>query len=691
MRTSMSIRSFATAALLFLFAVASATEAGAAPRQAKSRRGGNAATIYKQAFALFGEGGIPAGMTSEEFDELMQLTEHGRIAPIDVDRVRALMVKVQPFLTALEPAGGMRQSDFDLDHSKGFDIRLPHLQQMRQASRFLRAQTALALNDSDWDAALASLRSWSSLGSHAGQDDILLSSLVGTAIARIEMPALDMLLDDGTLTQERAKALMEALRPLKGNDAFQYGDATRGEYQMLSSELAGKGGDEVAEMLNASGLDGAAVAGMSERDMRRGVERARDIYQRAAAAFDNPDPEAARLAIAELEREAEKNAVLRILMPAFSRALENKLEIAAEIAARLERIEAIADGTKTALEMANASTWLRRAAAIAASMPDEAQEAIEVVRFAGTAADPALLERATRTFLGAGRAIRDALARARACGTTDLDVPNDADFGLSMRWIPGLRGACRVLLAEATTLDAAGAADRALLVAGVARALVFDPSVTRSLAAQSIVDEAIPLFERVSKDPATDATARETLGRTLRELAASEGFRMAKGLEADRDRLSTGSPWGRVIDPARRKHVARRGAEFALFLQVAVAPNDRWSALPDPNASRAEVAAKESRKNEAPAAAPTAPSPGILVRADDLLPPEPTAEARALHEKVATNAFFRIVRSVPDSDDETKFPFKGITPVMIRTYGADLAKAAETAAKLSLMADQLER
>lgn len=673
----------------------------------RGRGGGNAATVYRQAFGMLGDRGVPKGMTAEEFDELLQLTDSVRVSPNDVDRARELLAKAGPFLSAVSPAGAMRRSDFELDRSRGFEMMLPHLSSMRSTARLMRAQAAMAMHDGDWETTLSSLRSLASLGGHSGQDEVLISSLVGTSITSFTMSSIDATLDEGTLTQERAKALAEALQPYRGQDPFSYADATRHEFGILATTVAGKDGDAVSDLANFWSDPDNTLRGMSAREVARHLQRGQEVYERAATIFESQDPEAARQTMAELEREAERNPVMRLLMPSFSKALESKLRVDAEISDRLARIDAIAEGKKSALEMANASTWLRRAAAIAAAMPDEAQEAVEVVRFAGRRADRELLERADRMFLGAGQSIREALVRALACGTVDLDVPNDGDYGLSMQWLPGLRAATRIMLAEASTRETAVAMDRARLVMGVCQVLVRDPSMMRSIAARSIAEESMELLTRLAEDPSVDPEASAALARTLRELSASEGFRLARGLEADRDRLSTGSVWGRIIDPKRRKHLARRGPEFALFLQVAAIRMERGLPMPprppaeatQSNGSPATPAGAPAPSPPAgtaapapPAATPAAPPPpGVLVRADDLLPPELVAQARRQHVVVAALPFFETIRSVSDDDTEARQPFKGVTAITLRPYGLDLAAAGEVASRLSTLADRFDR
>lgn len=662
-----------------------------------NRGGGNAADVYRQAFLQF-DGSRPMGLTSEEFDELIVLAASGRVRSEDADRLRVLVDKARPLLDALAPAGSMRRSDFGIDRSKGFEALMPHLSPMRSSVRLLRAQAALAIHDGDWDATLSTLRSMSSLGVHAGQDHMLISSLVGTAIAQHTMPSLDAILDEGTLTQDRAKALLEDLRGLRGSDPLSYGDAMRGEYRLMATSVAGRSGDEISDMLGGM-IDGASLRGMSAREVGQAIGRARGLYEQAAAAFESDDPEVARRMLDQVEAEAERNPLLTLLLPNLRKALDSKLMTEADIEARLARLEAIAQGKKTALEMANASTWFRRAAAVASGLPDEGQEALALVLAAGSKADPLFLERAERLNLGAGRAIREALERGLACGTVDFDIPNDGDFGLSAKWLPGLRGACRVLLARAMVCEPREREELVAIATGVALALTKDPSTTRALVARSILDDALPLLRVVAahergtgaagtagaggagaeRGDATEAGAaipsdderRAATVRTLRDLVASGLLGLPRGVDADRDRLATGSPWGRIVDPKRRKQLSQRSPDFALFLQVAMAPGN-WFPLH----TSSEVGAK-----------------GVLVRFDDILPVEATEAAVRESDRVRQLPFFQPFRSIQDGGQElsSSSAFRGINPVMMRDHGKDQADAIATIERLSEIAGAMER
>lgn len=635
-----------------------------------SGSGGNAAEVYKGAFRHF-NGPIPARLSSEEFEEFTTIVRGGRIHPEDAERARFLLTKAQPILDGIRPAGSMRRSDFDLDRSQGLQMVLPHLGPMRGMARLLEVQTALAIHDGNWDQTQSSLRSLAALGSHAGQDRMLVSSLAGSAIGALSMPVLDAVLDDGTLTQDRAKELLEGLRGWRGIDPFNFGDATRSEYRLLVTTVAGKNGDEVAESL--SGFDeAAALRGMSARQVAQMAAQARAFYERAGAAFETEDEHAARRTIAELEQELRNNPLLAALGPSLERALEAKLRVGGDIAARLGRLEAIAEGRKTALEMANASTWLRRAAAIAAGVPDEGQEALALVQAAGTAADPLFIDRAERLHLGAGRAVREALERGLACGMLDLDVPNDGDFGLSVKWLPGLRAACRMLLARAMVAEAREREELVGIVLGVTLALTRDPSTTRALVARSMARETLPLLRLIAEAPEPPTSdRRDSLVRQLRDLTASVSFGLPRGIDADRDRLSTGSPWARTIDPRRRKALSQRGPDFVLFLQVAHAPT-AWFPLH----TSGDIGAS-----------------GELERFDDILPVEAALAAQQVRDRVRSLRFFQVHRPIPERgpDAAPAALFRGVQAVSIRDHGQDLADAVAVSDRLSELATALER
>jgi len=423
--------------------------------------------------------------------------------------------------------------------------------------------------------------------------------------------------------------------------------------------------------MQLDGMDEDSIRNLSQREVSMALARARGVYDRAASAFASDDPDVARQLMEEVDRESKRSPLLAVLMPSLEKALRSKQMISVAIAERLERLEAIAKGRKTALEMANASAWFRRAAAIASGLPEDGQSALSLALVGGASIDESLLERAERIQLGAGRQIRECLERGLACGTVDFDVPNDGDFGLSAKWLPGLRGAARVMLAQATVADAPERAELGLIVAGTALALTKDPSSLRGLVARSIVDESLPVLRRIAAESALAPAEREAFAETLRRLGTGLLAAPEAGANADRDRLSAATPWGRTIDPRRRKVLSNRGPEFLLFVQVALAPSG-WF----PMADSGEVGAK-----------------GPLVQFEDILPVDSCAAAQKQQEKLQALPFFDSLRFGPDPDAEpsTLRVFRGVTTVPIRDLGKDQGDLSRTLDRLGEIAERMEK
>lgn len=647
----------------------------------KKRADANAAEVYKDAWQLLGEDRVPLGLSSEEWNTLVEITAGGSLMPADVDRARMLMDRISPLREKVLALGSLRKSDFGLDRSKGLMLDLPHLAKMRLTARLLLAEAALAQSDGNWERSLAALGSIAAVGSHAGQDKVLISSLVGGAVGSFSLRGVDSVLDSGQLDQAKAQQLLDALRPLGGDDPFRFSASVEGEFELLSTSIRGKSPRDVAALLG-EGADGEhaeslrALEAATPQEMQRDLRRADALYRKAADAFaKGDDPAAARAAMAEIEREAAKSPLLLLLMPSMAKCLEAKLLTEAAIAERMEKLRLLAEGKKSAMELANGAEWLRRAAAIARGLAEPEQAAVEVVRLGGNDVTGELRESAARVHQTSGASIREAVAFGLACGRVDFDNRNERDTGVSLQWLPGLRGACRVLLSRAMVAPPDEAAALVAMVADVSRHLALDPSVTRSVVAMQLAEEAIPAVTRLSGADAPSTEAVERLQRALQALAAANGFGHSKAADADRDRLA--ASWGGIVDPEKRKVLRRKSADFVFFVAVALA-------APDPGASRAEVEAAKAAAAGGGAEAPRKRfDPGPLINFDDVLPPEAVAQAVAQRGALEKCPFFSSWQPLAEDDAKAGAPFKGVTPVMVRDSGQDAGRAAEVAGRLS--------
>ncbi|MFM9181762.1 MAG: hypothetical protein ACKOV8_11060, partial [Phycisphaerales bacterium] len=396
-------------------------------------------------------------------DDFRLISEVG--FPVDPDdrvKLDRIMTVTQPMRMQLEEASRVGKCDWELDRDAGVGLLLPHYAWMRQAARLQRAAAFMQLDAGGDGDAVATLSSIGMLAAHAGQDDIAIGSLVGGAISSATfVDATTTAIENGSIGQDQAKALLDAVRPLKGDDPFRAVDAVRGEWDMLDATVRNPKADDLMAWAAERPDAAAALKGLSVDEMRTQVRSIKGVYDRAAAAFANPDPVAAR---AELERIARMGdggrfgALAKAMLPDFGSLYESNRRNVAALAVLLERLRSIAEGTVTPEEVTNAALLLSRASAATRALLKPDQEAIELVRVAPGALDDATRTRAGELSARSDAAILAPLVTATRCTMCDFETlrKNWAGVTLQTRLMGGIRGAVRVALADGLTRVRAG-------------------------------------------------------------------------------------------------------------------------------------------------------------------------------------------------------------------------------------------
>jgi hypothetical protein len=183
--------------------------------------------------------------------------------------------------------------------------------------------------------------------------------------------------------------------PLKGDDPFRFADAIQGEGKMMISSINGCKSD--AELQRLISTAGESAGNLTLEQAKADLGGMRQIYDRAARAFANPDPNAAVAELQRLEQQAgsgRTGALSKIFMPSLLSAYKSKLKGAQELALLVAKLQKIAEGKEKPAELRNAALLLARASAGARSVPDDAQDSIELMRVAHTALQDADAARA---------------------------------------------------------------------------------------------------------------------------------------------------------------------------------------------------------------------------------------------------------------------------------------------------------
>ncbi len=505
----------------------------------------NAVEMYRQAFAALGKepyGRAATGLiTAEDRSFLASL---GPVLSFGArQRVEAILLKASPAIQLLKEGTKARKADWELDKSQGFNLLLPHLSAMREASRLLNAEALIAATDVDRGGVLESLTAMGMLSAHAGQDKVLISSMVGAAMGTSLTDAAAVAIEGGAVDQKNAAQLMEALGPLKAPDAYRFGEAVRGEYGMLQSYLNGpQGAAELKQMAQDNNMSDSERAQLSSPEQVSSMLRqCKGIYEQAAAAFDNPDPEAARRDLRQLEQfvaGGRAGPLAKLVVPSWTNVLEAKLRVQAQIAALIAQLKAIAEGDLKEQDFLNAALLLARAATAAGALPEETQDGIELLRVAPEALDAIALTRTQNMLDRARLSVVGPLTLAAQLKKCDFKILRMPEPSLDARLLGGVRAATRLALADALnaarTHKQSGAAVPSLTAAFRASALLAtDPTLARARVAQSIWVEATEALQQCLAIGPLPAEQQAQLEQALATLPAGDPFGWRKGFETD--------------------------------------------------------------------------------------------------------------------------------------------------------------
>lgn len=479
----------------------------AAPPSATDPPPTNAAELYGKAFELMRFGPDDStnrlGMTRDEWDRLNNIDGPHAMTLED----RELLRRVRPLLDLVGEAGSLPKADFGLDRSQGHQLLLPHLSQMRSLSRVMRCEAWRRVGEGDVDAAIGIMEAQAGMSSHLGGDSVLISSLVSRALAQINDGLIEECLDRGVLDAEGAARVAAALGRLDSDDPFRIGDAVGSEAEMfeISVGAAIDRGDR-AEFAQAAQMIGQGFEPLAELDpeaLEVQLATTRSLYAEVERAFANPNPEAARAALAQITtriEDGEGGELARMFMSNFDRIYEMKLEGDRLIKDRRAMLLAIAEGRLEPQSVANAAMWYRLAARAAVTIPEDEQATLEAFRVTLGAVDETVRVEARRIIDRHRKAVIEPLLAGSRCGRCDFRAANGSPpptvVGLP-EYAPGLRAAARLLMVEQILGSSAPAADASLVPTAATKST---PSAGAAFATPALVDPEAPAPDPIAEN-----------------------------------------------------------------------------------------------------------------------------------------------------------------------------------------------
>lgn len=566
----------------------------------------NAAPLWRAAFEA---AGIDTAGSVFGTDD-MNWAEGVSFPLTDGERARMadLMDRTAAVRQRFEAAARVRRCDWGLDRSKGFELMLPHLANVRSAARLLRVQAMWELDEGRADAAMSTLGALGNVGIQAGQDDVVISSLVGAATNSFFVDAANVAIDQGAIDAKAAKSMIEAMPGLRSADPFAFGQAVAGEGSMIQAWIGGVKDDAALQRFLGEAANAGVASTMTLEQARREAAAMAPIYERAARAFADPDPNAAREELRRIERSAEGGRygeLAKLLMPSFGTMYESKLRAQQDLAVLFAKLQAIAEEKETPADLRNAALPLARASAAARSLPADIQDGVELLRLAPGALEPAQRARVVEALERSRPRLMAALAEAAGCTRCEFAVLRLPEPGLDATLLGGIRGAVRATLADALrrARDSSRADEAAEALAAALRAgalLAQDPSTMRAAVGHAIWRDASTALADVARIGPLGKDAVLRLEIAAASMPGGDPFGFRKAVEADAARLAARDRWARSRFPEAlemRTQVQRQRGASAVFAAVAFEALRRGDAVPGADAA-------------------------VLVRVSDILPPE---------------------------------------------------------------------
>jgi hypothetical protein len=585
------------AALVAVLAAAFAAISGSyAVARPQATAGGNAADAWRQVFPLL-KPRTPehaAGLLSKDEWNTFNSLDRDDITEAEREQLGVLIAKLQPALALISEAAAQRRCDFQLDRSAGFELALPHLTPMRQGATLLRMQGSLQLQDGDIQGFVDTQGQLARVAVQPGQDEILIGGLVGNAIASAGTSSIRSALDEGIVSQQAAKDLIEALAPVRATDPFHYGDTPVREFEALEATLRkaatrrhGWHGFLASLGVPADQIERGGLAG--PRELLDSLPSIRPLYDLYGQALREVDPAKARALLAKADALAAglnpPADTFRLLLPSFERVLDVRDRFNLDLASLMKKLEAIAADPAAASRLtAPAVLWARVAARVCA-LPDETQAAVEALRSGTPDLPTADRDRAVACLNGCDATIFEAMRMAAACERKDLDFSKvrGIDAWPPLPTFGGLRGATRLAVLRARMLETDRALELIDLALAAVAALASDPSQAASSTSAAIAKELVPAIGDMARRPDMDEARRARLDTSIARIDRRDAFGFRASLSAERSVVS--ARLRSLDDDSERfdRDLRRRNAEWIMAARIELglvhAPIERPGAL----------------------------------------------------------------------------------------------------------------
>ncbi len=435
-----------------------------------------------------------------------------------------------------------------LDRSQGFDLLLPHLGEMRTTARTMAFLLQDAAERGDNATARDLLRAQLALADHAGEDGLIISSLVSVASTQLNLRMTERLMSSGAIDADTAKTLIADREAIAGNRNADFGAAMTGESSALNIELAKLRAlptDERSDRLGT--LLGPQAENLSDASIDAALAGSKNYFIEASTAMTNPDRAAGREQLAALNARldgGEFGELNKSLAPALTHAFDRFTMLESELALQNADLRALANATKQPADFMNGARLYLKAAAAAQTLDAEAQRSIDGARLAPDEMPESARVEARRAIDGLRATVIETLLAATNCGRCEFpDQLLNASTLLPIG-VLGANGAARLLIADGDAArdsaphSARHSARNDTLNASIAllrmsRHYANSSALGRSVVAQESARDAIAALHALELTHELDASAHELIATEVAQFKSDDPFGYRSALKAE--------------------------------------------------------------------------------------------------------------------------------------------------------------
>ena len=235
------------------------------------------------------------------------------------------LLKLQPNIQSLIRASQMPICDWQIDFSKGLETRLPHLRKVRSSARILVLDGRRLIGEKDSGGASIRAVAALNIGSHVGQDNHLIGSLVDMAIVALTCEFINDILDTGTTTQVDRDMMLATLNQYDEVDPFDVLGSIMYERELVAEwierEFTGDDSRGVPELLmlisNEDDIEDHPIIKYTDEDLIEDLAKFGPAYDALVSAWAAEDILERFDEIDDDVRAGEYGELAKLLMPSL--------------------------------------------------------------------------------------------------------------------------------------------------------------------------------------------------------------------------------------------------------------------------------------------------------------------------------------------------------------------------------------